>query len=165
LPEIIKTVELLNAGATNKYKLLVLGSPPRGYLTNQTVFFSGEISPCDLPAWYRTGDIYLHLCWIEACGNTQIEAMASGLPVVCGNNGGIRETVLRANGGIVAECDDEYSFELVDLYHPPEPDYDILIDCILELFKNISRFRTSINRDFLSIDYAAEQYSRFIKNI
>ena len=31
-----------------------------------------------LSKWYRSADIYLHLAWIEPCGNTQIEAMAQG---------------------------------------------------------------------------------------
>jgi glycosyltransferase involved in cell wall biosynthesis len=165
LPEIIKTVELLNAQSTIQYKLLVLGSPPSGYVTSPVVYFSGEIPPSELPAWYRSGDVYLHLCWIEACGNTQIEAMACGLPVVCCNNGGIRETVLKANGGVVAECDHEYSFELVDLYNPPEPNYDVVIDSLLKVFDNISWYRSRIDRDVLSIDCAAEQYCKFIKNI
>ena len=49
---------------------------------------------------HRTADIYVHLAWIEPCGNTQIEAMACGLPVVCCNNGGIGETIKNSSGGI-----------------------------------------------------------------
>ena len=97
--------------------------------SNKNVIYAGEISPSKLPDWYRTADIYIHLAWIEPCGNTQIEAMASGLPVICCNNGGIGETVKNANGGIVVDCDQKYEMNKIDYYNPLEPCYEKLILC------------------------------------
>ena len=83
---------------------------------NQNIISIGEVSPNSLSKWYRTADIYLHLAWIEPCGNTQIEAMASGVPVICCNNGGIGETVNEASGGIVVDADMPFQMELIDYY-------------------------------------------------
>ena len=46
--------------------------------------------------------------------------------IICCNNGGIRETVRKANGGKVLETDKKFNFEKLDYYNPPAPNYDLL---------------------------------------
>lgn len=164
LDETIKLVNILNKDK-DQYKLLVLGDNKKKNNDNPNIYYIGEVKPDDLSPWYRTADIYIHLAWIEPCGNTQIEAMASGLPVVCCNNGGIGETVKKANGGIVANCDKIFTHSLIDYYNPPEPNYMILKKAIEKIFNNLSNYKESINYDYLNIDNAAKQYVQFIKNI
>ena len=163
LDETIKFLKILNE-KENKYKLIVLGEDTNHQKIDD-VYFIGKVNLDDLPYWYRAADVYLHLCWIEACGNTQIEALACGLPVLCCNNGGIGETVVRSRGGIVSHSDKDYNFEKVDLYNPPEPDYKVLKFDLEKILANYQHYKKNIDYTFLDIDMAAKEYISFIKNI
>ena len=85
---------LLAAMSGMPWKLLVVGSGPmeaewRQLATSlgltEKVFFLGHVSDARLPAYYHASDLFvLPACErSEAFGAVQIEAMASGLPVVC----------------------------------------------------------------------------------
>src|SRR5690606_17211466 len=104
------------------FKLLVLGKNPDYVVNDKDIKYVGEIPSEDLPSWYRSGNLYLHLATLEPCGNTQIEAIACGLPTICTNNGGIKETIISANAGIVSQADPVYTFEKIDHYNPNPPD-------------------------------------------
>ena len=41
-----------------------------------------SVAPADMPALYRSADVFLHMSKLEAFGNVFVEAMACGLPVV-----------------------------------------------------------------------------------
>lgn len=89
--------------------------------------------------------------------------MACGLPVLCCNNGGIGETVEKAGGGTVSQCDKLFKFEKVDYYNPPEPNYDTLIKDINFIFKNLDKFKRNINFSYLDINSKAKEYIAFIE--
>ena len=58
------------------------------------VFFTGYISPIDLPYYYNLANVaILPSIWDEPAGLTNIEAMACGLPVITTQSGGIPEYV------------------------------------------------------------------------
>ncbi len=162
LDETIEFVKYLNFVEKYNYKLIILGGKKSDF-NDENIIFAGEIKPHQLSKWYRTAQIYIHLAWIEPCGNTQIEAMASGLPVICCNNGGIGETVKSANGGIVVQCDENYKMNLIDYYNPPKPNFNLLHNTVNDIFKNYNFFRNQIKFDVLDIDHGARLYSEFIK--
>jgi len=146
-------------------RLLVLGRDPDHRVEHERVHYVGEIPAARLPSWYRTGDLYLHLAWLEACGNTQVEAMACGLPVLCTNLGGIGETVQRADGGIVSEADAPFDLELVDLYSPPRPDHEALFRDLNRMLDNLEDHKGRIRREALSVDRAAGLYCTFLERV
>lgn len=164
LKETIELLKFLNNQNNHNYKLIVLGGVKKTSY-NDNIFYIGEVNPDLLSKWYRSADIYVHLAWIEPCGNTQIEAMASGLPVICCNNGGIGETVKKANAGIVVDCDDNFEMDYIDYYNPPEPNYLKLVDAVNKIFDNLSKFKNEINYEYLNIDIGAQQYYQFIRGI
>jgi len=165
LKETIKLFKYIKNNNDGEYKLIVLGGNPDCIIDDKDIIYIGEINPDELALWYRTGDIYLHLAWIEPCGNTQIEAMSCGLPVICTNTGGIGETIINANGGIVSKCDEVYDFKLVNRYEPPEPDYEILLNDIQMVIKNIDYYKNNIIRKSLDINKASIKYIDFAKRI
>jgi len=165
LKETLEFFEIICNSKIDNYKLIVLGGGADVDLNNKNIIYPGEIEPDSLPAWYRTADIYLHLAWIEPCGNTQIEAMACGLPVLCTNNGGIGETVLNADGGIVSKCDKPFEMKLLDYYNPPKPDYKILMQDFNMIMNNQKRFVQQININSLDIDVATREYISLIKQV
>jgi len=147
------------------YRLVVLGGNPDYVVEHKKIHYIGEVKPSELASWYRTGDVYIHLAWLEACGNTQVEAMACGLPVLCTNLGGIGETVRKADGGIVSEADAPYHFQPVDLYNPPKPKHDVLLRDLKKIIDNLELYRNRIKFVELSIDSAAIEYCNFISEL
>lgn len=146
-------------------RLLILGGGEHHPVDDADVVYAGGFPPQELPSWYRTGDVFVHLATLEACGNTQIEAMACGLPVLCAPNGGIRETVERAKGGIISECDPPYDYTRVDHYHPEPPDYEVLLRDTDRLVRNLEEFRTRIDRSALDVQSAASRLADFCDRI
>ena len=57
------------------------------------VVFAGRISPAELPLVYALADVYVQPSLFEAFGLPVAEAMASGLPVVGSDAGGIPEQI------------------------------------------------------------------------
>jgi glycosyltransferase involved in cell wall biosynthesis len=165
LKEIIKLFSILKTNGKYDFKLLVLGGNADCVVEDKDIIYAGEIKPDELAPWYRTGDLYLHLATVEPSGNTQLEALACGLPVVCANNGGIGETIINASGGIVSLADKPYDFTFIDFYNPSEPNYDVLIKDILTIFDNYQDYRQKIKRGELDINLAAKKYVAFMKKI
>ncbi|OGE14235.1 hypothetical protein A3G14_04305 [Candidatus Curtissbacteria bacterium RIFCSPLOWO2_12_FULL_38_9] len=65
----------------------------------QNVHFEGKVSDEDLPKYYATAHIFASLATHgESQGVVNLEAMASGLPIIAGDNPGYRTTVTPETG-------------------------------------------------------------------
>ncbi len=75
----------------------------------------------DMPAYYRSLDLYVQPSNLEGMGSAVIEAMASGLPVVAAASGGIPE-VVSGHGRLVPPADPRALAEALAalLASPPE---------------------------------------------
>ena len=164
LEETLQLFRLVKNSFRRKCKLLVLGRNA-GNIVADDVIVVGEVEPDKLASWYRTGDIFLHLAWIEPCGNTHVEAMASGLPTLCTNNGGVGEAVKASNGGIVSNADKPYDYNYIDAYDPPEPDYGVLLDDFRRIVEHLPTWKRSIDRTALDIDNGARRYIEFLDQV
>lgn len=165
LQETIKLINILNQNRSAHYKLIILGKSnlSKKYKNNKKIIFAGEIKPANLAAWYRTADVYIHLAWIEPAGNTQNEAIGCGLPVICSNNGGLKDTVIRSNAGLISLTDENYNFSYVDYYNPPEPNYSNLLKDINNVFENLEFYKSQIKYNEIDINLVAKKYEKFIK--
>lgn len=134
-----------------------------GLIKHPRIHNIGVVTPMDLPFWYRTGDIFLFLSWLDNCPNSVIEAIACGLPVICTNQGGTHELIEMTKGGLVCEVDPEFNFKPVDLNNPPKPDYDKILHAIDKILANYDKYRQNIDRTIINIDNVAERYVRFIE--
>jgi phosphatidylinositol alpha-1,6-mannosyltransferase len=98
------------------------GEEPAG-----SVVFAGQVSEADLPRYYRLGDVFAMPCRtrragleVEGWGNVFIEAAACARPVVVGDSGGARESLLDdvtgrlVDGGDVGEVADAVASLLED---------------------------------------------------
>jgi glycosyltransferase involved in cell wall biosynthesis len=65
------------------------------------VTFVGSVPQADLPALYRAADVFALSSDFDNSPNVVLEAMASGLPVVATDVGGVREFVAEGVGGAV----------------------------------------------------------------
>jgi phosphatidylinositol alpha-1,6-mannosyltransferase len=75
---------------------------------NGSVVFAGQVSEQDLPRYYRAGHVFAMPCRsraagleVEGWGNVFIEAAACGRPVVVGDSGGARESLVDGETGIL----------------------------------------------------------------
>lgn len=134
-------------------------------LKSKNIIITGNIDPKNLPVWYRTGDIFLHFTYIDFCPNSVIEAIASGLPVLCTNLGGTRELVELTTSGIVVDADKIKKLDKYDLWNPPEPNKQKISDGISKIVKNKNKIKKKINLDPINIDKVAKKYSNFINKI
>lgn len=71
------------------------------------VTFTGWVEPADVPAYFSAADIFIGPSrtarngWIEAQGLTFLEAMVAGLPVIATRTGGIVDTVVDGETGLL----------------------------------------------------------------
>lgn len=79
-----------------------------------SVTLAGEVPWTDLPAWYRTGDVFAMPCRtrlagmdVEGLGLVFLEAQACGVPVVVGDSGGAPQTVRDGLTGVVVDGHDD----------------------------------------------------------
>jgi len=84
------------------------GEAPPGAVT-----FTGQVSETDLPRYYRAGDVFAMPCRsrlggleVEGWGNVFIEAAACGRPVVAGDSGGARESLVPGETGLLVDGSD-----------------------------------------------------------
>ena len=133
--------------------LVILG----GYKTIDmpNVFSLPMIPSYELPNYYKMADAMIHLCWLDCCPNSVVEALASGLPVICSHNGGTHELV--KGDGLVLQLEDDYNYgDMVDLYNPPKVDVDNITNAILKILD----FGRIEPRDDLKITNTALSYSK-----
>jgi phosphatidylinositol alpha-1,6-mannosyltransferase len=74
------------------------------------VVFTGPVAEDDLPRYYALGDVFAMPCRtrlggleVEGWGNVFIEAAACGRPVVVGDSGGARESLVDGETGILVD--------------------------------------------------------------
>ena len=75
-----------------------------------SVLFAGQVSEADLPRYYAMGDVFAMPCRsrlagmeVEGWGNVFIEALACGRPIVVGDSGGAKETVVDGETGLLVD--------------------------------------------------------------
>lgn len=106
LPEIM---ELLAKDQERDYRLLVAGAGPRAeWIAEQTenrfpgkIVLIGHLDKEKLADYYANADVFIHPNPREPFGNVVLEAMASGVPVVAPNSGGIRDYADQSNSELV----------------------------------------------------------------
>lgn len=103
--DIIKALVLLPASV----KLLVVGAGPleaslkavvEGYSLQNRAVFQGFVSPADIPRYLQASDIFVRPSLSEGFGNSFIEAMVAGLPVIATPVGGIVDFIVDQSTGL-----------------------------------------------------------------
>lgn len=113
---LIRAFGLLPTHIRAKCQLWIIGDgSERGVLEDEAknlklqsgVRFLGEISNPDLPSYYRAADLFVVPSIVESDGDTEgqgvviLEAMASGVPVLASNVGGIPDVIQNNKTGFL----------------------------------------------------------------
>src|SRR5699024_1303469 len=83
------------------------------------VRFTGEVAPVDIPRWYRMGDVFVGASLSETQGLTFIEAMASGLPLLCRRDPSLASVVVEGVAGWQFEGPGQFTARLHSLLEDP----------------------------------------------
>jgi glycosyltransferase involved in cell wall biosynthesis len=86
------------------------------------VMFAGHVPHEQLPGWYRSADLFVLPSEFDNSPNVVLEAMASGLPIVATDVGGIREYVRAGVNGELVPLDDPETFANAIARYATNPD-------------------------------------------
>ena len=112
---LLRAMPAIREGVPDAALLIVGGGPDEERLhamaerlPADAVAFAGEVDEEDLPRYYAVGDVFAMPCRsrlggleVEGWGNVFIEAAACGKPVVVGDSGGARESLVDGETGIL----------------------------------------------------------------
>lgn len=158
LPTIVKAFLKAREILKENIGLIILGKSdiPKG----NGVVPIGKVTQQRVRLYYASSNYCIHICHLDACPNSVVEALVSGLPVICNNIGGTPEIV--GDSGVIVKLDSPFDFKPIksmsSVSRTPN-DVNILADGIL-LACNKS---WNIKREDLFIQSIANQYLSFFK--
>jgi glycosyltransferase involved in cell wall biosynthesis len=113
----IKFVIVANSGYPPFQKYLIKHAQDKGV----EMEILKLVNDHDLVKFYNQAKLILYAPYLEPFGLVPLEAMACGTPVVAVKEGGVRETVVHGETGILTDRDEEiFSQEVVKLLSNPE---------------------------------------------
>lgn len=109
--DVLKAVLHLRASHPDTTALIVGEGQHRQQFENMTkslglesqVTFTGWVQPDSIPAYLAAGDVFVGPSWHEAQGLTFIEAMVARTPVVASRVGGIVDSVIDGQTGLLVD--------------------------------------------------------------
>lgn len=113
--EIIENIKELNSDLN--IKMLIVGGGP--YMDNLkklvselelegNVIFTGMVSPEEVPLYYSLANIFVTASTSETQGLTYIEALASGLPVVCKYDEAVEGLIINGSNGYMYRSKEDF---------------------------------------------------------
>jgi glycosyltransferase involved in cell wall biosynthesis len=93
------------------------------------VMFAGRVPHEQLPGWYRSADLFVLPSEFDNSPNVVLEAMASGLPIVATDVGGIREYVRAGVNGELVPLDEAETFASAILRYALNPELARAVGC------------------------------------
>lgn len=125
---LVDMMRILARDDANDFRLLVAGDGPKSdWLKNQTeTLFPGKIvqlghlSKEDLAGFYANTDIFVHPNPREPFGIAPLEAMASGVPTVAPNSGGILSYAANENAWLVEPNAEQFAAAVREVAADPE---------------------------------------------
>jgi glycosyltransferase involved in cell wall biosynthesis len=135
-----------NSGLPNKYP--------------NNIIFLGQLNQEELASYLITCKALIHLCWIDCCPNSVVEAITAKIPVITNNVGGTKELVA-PSGGIVCDIDEPFDLEPCKLYNPPKINRIIIAEAI----KRTIQEKIIIENKYITIDEISKQYLNFFESL
>lgn len=108
--------KLLQEGESGFARLLLVGDGPHreplGWIAHNMgisdkIIFAGMVPPTEVAKYYKVGDVFVSASQSETQGLTYIEAMASGLPILCKQDSCLDGIVENGQNGLMYTTGDE----------------------------------------------------------
>jgi len=130
--------------------------------------FHGKITLDNLPSFYSSCDLQLHLCPLDPCPNVVVEGLASGLPVVTPKESGAYELIQYQEGWSIEENIEIDYYENHRPWVAPTINLSSYEEKIIPLIENIDQNKElarDIAEKYLNIDYISSKYVDFINEV
>ena len=126
--------------------LIIAGFVPENEkIKNESIAYFGMLNQSQLYSVYKASKYFLHLAWLDHCPNVVVDARASGCHVICSSSGGTKE-IAGIDATIIKEK--EWNFKPINLYDPPDLDFDKKLKNSFESRYNIEQV-CKLYKDFL----------------
>jgi len=117
-----------------------------GTIYSNITIYAQDWSRYQLASWLRSGDVLIYLSGGEGFGLQPLEAMATGLPVICTDTGGMKEYLSDDVAYLVPTTgrrigDPTYDSRFSGTYTCEEPDYDAAVQWMRHIRYNIDEAR------------------------
>jgi 1,2-diacylglycerol 3-alpha-glucosyltransferase len=125
---VTETVDLLSRVRDAPWQLVLAGDGPQaGMLREQVarhgmaqrVRFVGAVDPVQVPDYYRLADVFVSASRSETQGLTFLEALASGVPVLCRDDASLDGMVLNGHNGYRYRRPEEFTRVLTRVLGDP----------------------------------------------
>ncbi len=111
---LMDSIENINRLYPEKARFIIVGDGPMSKKLKAgapaNVCFTGYLRGERLSEAYASADIFVFPSGTETFGNVILEAMASGLPVIGVNSGGVKDNIIHRYNGLLCEPRDTESF-------------------------------------------------------
>jgi glycosyltransferase involved in cell wall biosynthesis len=142
-------IEKVMSGTSQKFMLVIAGGGPEEEALRAVISkspardlcqFVGNVPNAQIQHYYKAADIFINPTYAEGFPRVLIEAMASGLPVVTTNAGGIKDILGVKQSAYMTDKDDRETFsdKILQLLHS-STERDILSN---ENIHTVQRFST-----------------------
>ncbi|MDR1782321.1 MAG: glycosyltransferase [Bacilli bacterium] len=147
---IINAFKLIHQEFINNYKFLIVGAGPsiddlkemvNEYQLNNNIIFIGEVKNDLIPLYYHLADVFLATSTSETQGLTYIEAMASGLPVICKYDENLKDLVIDNHNGFVINDVQELSACIKKFINMKDDEYKLLSTTAI---KSVNKYSADI---------------------
>lgn len=136
---------------------------PDDYKKHKNIKFLPHLSTEKVISLFKACTASLHLCWLDYCPNSVIEALISGCPVISNNISGTPELLKQAEMGYICKIDAPFKLHPVNLYDPPCIDRSIVAEAIHTSINNQQSNDKAI--EAFSIFNIAKKYERFLRYV
>ncbi len=151
-------------------RFVELGHPNAGLIVvgeasaqaHPNMLFPGVVDEKKLAQLYSISDYMVHICHIDACPNSVVEALVTGLPVLCNNIGGTPEIVDRS--GVIVKLDKQFEFKFIpSIKDVGSRSVDVrkLVDGMLQ----IASKDWEVKRPDLHIQTSAKRYYEYFRSL
>ncbi len=125
---LVDTMKILGKDRKHDYRLLVAGAGPQAeWLKEQgekyapgKIVMLGHLDKETLSAYYANADVFVHPNPKEPFGIAPLEAMASGVPTVAPNAGGILSYATNENAWLVEPAGEAFAAAIREVIEEPE---------------------------------------------
>ncbi len=126
---VTETIDLLAPVRDTPWQLVLAGDGPQaGMLREQVqrhgmtdrVRFVGAVAPAQVPDYYRLADVFVSASRSETQGLTFLEALASGVPVLCRDDASLDGMVQGGHNGYRYREPEEFTRVMTQLLREPE---------------------------------------------
>jgi glycosyltransferase involved in cell wall biosynthesis len=145
-----------------KIGMFVLGESPVKVGKNERIRLFGRVGLSEVFSTLKSSNALVHICHLDACPNSVVEALSCRVPVVCNNIGGTPELV--KGDGVIVDLDKEYDFRPIKSMKQVGSG-SVDVEKLSEGMAKMLLWKNAVERPDLDIRNVARRYCEYFEQI